>query len=261
MTSKSFGHTAHYTYIDEALRARWSTFRTLETEMVEFVPRPTEDFSSHRDTEIERMRVLNPNAPVEDLVAYVDQQIQFLASRDWQFHERFDQRLMTEYITVIMLSHALSEALINAVLAIGLANIESAELFSLFEKADFKQKWLLGPKSFAPAYRFPHGTGLHETLTMLSRQRNALVHHKIDLEINGKKILEGSGFERKRYDEEQRWIRRYFSLPYYLAEFVRKSIPGVPLMLLFDRRPIEIAPAHVSAQQALPADAPELVRR
>lgn len=238
--AKNFQHTAHYTYIDEALRARWNSFRTLESEMNAFVPRPIEEFSGGREEEIERLRVLNPDA-VEWVTAFVDRQIEFQASRDWQFHQCFDQRLMTEYVTVIMLSHALSEALINAVLAIGLARTESVELFPLLEKAEFKQKWLSGPKSFSPSYSFPRGSTLHETLTMLSRQRNALVHHKIELKVGDTKVLKGSGFERKTYDLELSWLRRYFSLPYDLSAFVDKSISGAPPMLLFDRKPVEIA--------------------
>ncbi len=66
---------------------------------------------------------------------------------------------------------------------------------------------------------------MHEALIMLARQRNALVHHKIELEINGTKVLEGSGFVRRPYDEEQRWLRRYFSLPYDLADFLRRALP------------------------------------
>lgn len=247
MPLKSYGHTAHYTYIDQALRARWNSFHALETEMVAFEPKPEEEFRPRRDAEVERLRVLNPNATVEQLSTLVDKQFQYIASPDWQFHERFDQRHMTEYVTVIVLAHALSEALINAFLAIGLANAGSPELFSILEKADFKQKWLYGPKSFAPTYEFPTGTALHETLTMLSRQRNALLHLKIELTVEGKKILEGSEFERKHYHEELRWLRRYFSLPYDLAEFIRKSVKEPFLMLLFDRKPIEVASAHVGA--------------
>jgi len=247
MTLTSYGHSAHYTYIDQALRARWISFSALEAEMAQFVPKPIEEFRPRRDAEIERLRVLNPEKTVEDLSAFVDGQFKFTTSPDWQFHERFDQRHMTEYVTVILLAHALSEALINAVLAIGLANAGATELFPLLERGEFKQKWLYGPKTFASAYRFPIGTALHETLTMLSRQRNALVHLKIKLTVDGNKVLEGSDFERKRYDEERRWLRRYFSLPYDLAEFAQKSIQEVALMLLFDRRPIDVAPAHISA--------------
>ncbi len=247
MTATSFGFTAHFAYIDAALRARWDSFRALEEEMNRFVPKPLANFTPHRDAELERMRALNPDMSMEQLTTYVDQQVRALASHDFQFHDRFDQRHMTEYVTVVMLSHALSEALINAILAIGLANAGAAELFPLLERSDFKQKWLSAPKSFATSYKFPHGTALYETLVLLSRQRNALVHLKINLDVNGAKVLDGSGFERKPYREEARWLRRFFSLPYDLADYASKTIAGVPLMFLPDRSPIEIAHAHNAA--------------
>jgi hypothetical protein len=247
MALTSYQHSAQYTYIDEALRAQWDACSALEIEIAGFVPKPVDEFRPRRDAEVERMRLLNPDKTVEDLSAFVDKQFEFTASPQWQFHERFERRHMTQYVTVIMLSHALSEALINAVLAIGLANAGAQELFPLLEKSEFRQKWLYGPKCFAPDYKFPIGTALNETLTMLSRQRNALVHLKIELTVDGNKLLEGTDFERKRFDEERSWLRRYFSLPYDLANFVRKSIKEPMLMLLFDRKPIEVASAHVGA--------------
>ena len=247
MAFTNYSHSAHYTYIDKALRARWGSFSALEEEMMQFVPKPIEEFRPRRDAEIERMRILNPDKTIEDLSAFVDGQFKHLTSPDLQFHERFENRHMAEYVTVIMLAHALSEALINAVMAIGLANAGAADLFPLIEKGDFKQKWLYGPKAFSSTYEFPTGTAIHETLNMLSRQRNALVHLKIELTVDGNKVFKGTEFERKRYDEEQRWLRRYFSLPYDLAEFVRKSIKEPHFMLLFDRKPIEVSPAHNGA--------------
>jgi hypothetical protein len=82
---------------------------------------------------------------------------------------------------------------------------------------------------------------------MLSRQRNALVHLKIELTVEGNKVLEGTDFERKHYAEERKWLRRYFSLPYDLEELVRKSIKDISFMLLYDRKPIEVEPVHVGA--------------
>jgi hypothetical protein len=82
---------------------------------------------------------------------------------------------------------------------------------------------------------------------MLSRQRNALVHYKIELKVNGTKVLDGSGFRRKTFMAELGWIRRYFSLPYDLAALARKSFPKLPLIFLHERGPIEVAPAHVGA--------------
>jgi len=112
------------------------------------------------------------------------------------------------------------------------------------EKAEFRQKWVVGPKCFAPGYRFPTGTALHESLTVLAKQRNAIVHMKIELEVAGTRLLEGSDFQRGPYPEEHRWLRRFFSLPYDLADLARRSITGVPIMFLVSRAPIEVAIEH-----------------
>lgn len=244
MAASSFAHTANYRYIDLALRSRWISFIVLEDEMSKFTPKPMAHFDSYKNEEIKRLCQLNPNTHVSELEQLVQQQVDFLASAKMQFHEKFDQRHMSEYVAVVMLAHSLSEALINAVLAIGLAHIGSVELFPLIEKADFKQKWLVGPKTFEPAYTFPVGTALHETLIQLNKQRNALVHHKIELQVNGTKVLEGSDFTRAAYSEEVRWIRRFFSLPYDLSHLFRRLVHRLPLVLLMDRAPIEPVEIH-----------------
>ena len=247
MSPSTYGHTAHYVYLEAALRERWTTFVALETEMAAFVPKPISAYDRLRDDEVTRLAKLNPHKPIEEFVEFVQKQIEFKASPQWQFREQFDDRHMAEYAAVVMLSHALCESLINAVLAIGLAQAKCAELFTLLERADFKQKWLIGPKSLSPDYNFPRGSGLHETLLQINRQRNALVHHKIELEVDGKKVLEGSGFERSTYAGEQMWLRRYFSLPYDLADFLRKALPSAHIMILFGSGPIERAAAHSAA--------------
>ncbi len=246
MAATTFSHSAHYSYLDEALRAQWPSHQSLVADMDSFIPKPKEDFAEARKAELERLQALNPTTPVEQLAVFVDQQFAFLSSDWWQFHNLFDKRHISTYITVVMLSHALCEALINAILAIGLAHSGSPELFTILERADFKQKWVVGPQAFAPKYRFPTGSALHETLNQLARVRNAIVHLKIDLEYGGTKVLEGSAFERKPYSEENKWLRRFFSLPYDLAEFTRKAVVEPPLMLLIGREPIEVAPEHLT---------------
>ena len=192
MTSKQYSHSATYAYIDEALRSRWEGFCLLEKEMASFKPKPIEQYHSARDEEVERLQILNPTASVESLLEHVNRNIEYIASEKWQFHECFDQRLMTEYVTVVMLSHSLCEALINAIIAIGLAEKGATDLFTLIENAEFKRKWLIGPKSFYPEYEFPVGTGIHQTLSLLVKDRNALMHSKIELTVNGQKVMEGS---------------------------------------------------------------------
>ncbi len=244
----SYEHSAYYTYIDQALRARWHTFRELEEQMASFVPKSVDEFAGHRTTELDRLRTVSPNIPAHNHEQFVDRQIALHARADMQFHRAFDERHMTEYVCTVMLAHALCEAFVNAVLAIGLARSGAAELFSLFERAELKQKWLVGPKSFAPTYVFPRGTGIHETLGYLCKQRNALVHHKIDLRVDGQKVLDGSGFKREPYPTERRWIRRFFSLPYDLAEDCVQSSAAMVTPFLLDRRPIERAHDHGPAR-------------
>lgn len=185
-----------------------------------------------------------PTKRPEEITAYVDKQLEFFASPDFQFYDRFEKEHTNQFVTVILLAHALSEALINAVLAIGLADAGATELFPLLERTEFKEKWLYAPKSFARDYKFPEGSALHETLVMLTRHRNALVHLKIDLTVDGSRVLKGTEFEREQYADERQWMRRYFSLPYDLAEFARKAAAPLAIMLLFDRKPIEVASVH-----------------
>jgi hypothetical protein len=244
MALKAYGHSADYTYLDQALRARWLSLCSLEQEMAEFVPRPVDAFRPARDAELNRLISINPESDVEQLVKLVDAQLMKASAPSTQFFRMFDERHAAEYVTIILLAHALSEALINAFLAIGLAHVDSTELFPILEKADFKHKWLIGPKSFSPGYKFPTGSALHETLNNLTRQRNSLVHMKIELTVAGTKVLDGSSFERTNYIDEVRWLRRYCSLPYDLAQFLRESVRDFYFPLLSQRAPIEVAPAH-----------------
>jgi hypothetical protein len=243
----TYSHTAEYSYIESALKSRWEPFEHLATEFASFVPREIADFSGERAAELERTKELNPDLTEESSLEFVDQQIAARASLPIQLHLKFGKRVMSEYVTVAFLSHALCEALINAILAIGLSATNNSALFEMLERADIKEKWCIGPKSFHPAYILPKGNSLHQTLQHLTRQRNALVHYKIDLEMQGKPVLRGSRLERGSFKEQIAWIGRFFSLPYDLADHVRKEIPQLPMMLLYDSRPIQRVSIHHQA--------------
>jgi hypothetical protein len=243
-STPSFSHTMEYHHIDQALRSNWSNFNTLRAEMNSFQPRALDSFQDLYNSELERIKALNPKSMVEDIERLVRGQIEAQARPDWQFFQAFDARLMTQYVTVVMLSHALCEALINAALAVGLARANTTDLFQVLDKADFKQKWLTAPKALLASYEFPKSNAIYESLVKLARQRNSLVHHKVQLHVNGVKALEGSGFERRTYAEELSWLNRFFSLPYDLADFLRKELSDQVHGILFDRRPIERAPEH-----------------
>ena len=244
MPLTSFGHSAQYQYLDQALRSRWQPWKALENDMRAFVAQPKEAYLPQIAAEVERLRILNPTDSLDELRKFVEEQFAVGTSDWWQFHEKFDERHMNEFVTVVLLAHALTEALSNAILAIGLANAGSQDLFPTLERAGFTEKWITAPKAFAPTYEFPRGTGLHETLVVLARQRNALVHSKIELTVDNQRLLSGFNVKRQGYEEEGRWIRRFFNLPYDLVEFARRALPGVPIMLLFGRTPIERDSKH-----------------
>lgn len=240
----SYTHSAEYSYIDFALKAHWDQFQKLEEEFRNFVPLQISDFSERRKSDLISLKKLNPISTDESLLELIDRQIAGHASLPMQLHSKFGDRIMSEYVTIAFLSHALCEALINAILAIGLSKANAPELFEMLERSDIKEKWCIGPKSFHAPYTFPKNAPLYQTLQHLTRQRNALVHYKIELEMRGKPVLRGSRLEAVSYKEQLAWIGRYFSLPYDLAAHVSKEIPELALMLIFDRSPIRTAAQH-----------------
>lgn len=243
----TFSHSADYSYIDFALKARWAPFEQLAAEFATFVPREIADFSDERESELTRLRGLNPTSTDASLTNLIDAQIAARASLPIQLYLKFGDRVMSEYVTTAFLSHALCESAINAMLAIGLSITNAPELFGMLERSDIKEKWCIGPKSFHPSYALPKSGSLYKTLQHLTRQRNALVHYKIELEMQGKPVLHGSRFERGSLKEQLGWIRRFFSLPYDLASHLQKAVPQLPMILLFDSGPIQRVPMHTKA--------------
>jgi len=235
-----------YDFIDIALKARWPVVAQLMSDMDAFEPRPAADFGDERDAMLKRLMAGNPGSTEASLAEIVDGQMAHRLDPGWQFHVRFMDKFMGEYVTVCMLSHALCEAAINAILAVGMASARSHELFKLIERADILDKWCIAPKSLEPGYQLPRNSALYETLRQLTKQRNALVHHKIQISIDGQKFMEGSGFAHQPLQERIRWLLRFFSLPYDLAAYARAHLPQVTQVILFDRRPIAQVPQHMN---------------
>lgn len=53
-TTQSIGMTADYLEISDALKSYWDIFMTLETEMMNFVPRPRSDYSQEEENLFDR---------------------------------------------------------------------------------------------------------------------------------------------------------------------------------------------------------------
>jgi hypothetical protein len=239
--NNSYSHTADYFYIESALKRQWPVFETLENEFKSFSPKTASDFAEYRTQFLARLVKLNPTTPTSELEAIVDGQIHANLDMRMQIHNTFADRIMSMYVTVAFLAHALAEATINAILAIGLVAQNSQDLFTLLERTDIKEKWVTGPRVFAPSFSFPKGGTLYRTLQHLSRQRNAFIHYKIELEIDGKKALEGSRLDRAPLGHQLDWTRRFFNLPYDLSDHASKQLESLPFSFLLERRPIQPA--------------------
>ena len=241
----SYSHSADFAYIDSALKARWADFLELTREFEAFKPKPAADFDNFRKSELQRLAILNPEASEESLLKLVNGQVEMQANPGIQVATKFSDRIMSEYVTAAFLSHALAEAAINTILAIGLARAGAEEVFSLLERADIKEKWVAGPKAFHPTYSLSKAGALYQTLHHLTRQRNVFVHYKIELEMDGEKKLKGSLPERVPMVHQLQWIHRFFSLPYDLASHARAQMSQSAPFILYDSTPIERFSGHL----------------
>ena len=190
-------------------------------------------------------RRANPKLSDERVTEYVDQQIGYRASSITQFVAQFEERFISEYVTVALLAHALCEAAINAILALGLAHVGSQAKFHALERQNIRKKWLEGPQSFFPDWTLPQDGALWKTLQQLTDDRNALTHHKITLgKVDGTPLLGGPTLQRKPYREESAWVLRFFSLPYDLAQYALLTLVGKSPPLFLNRGAIEVAKEH-----------------
>jgi hypothetical protein len=236
--------TADYLHLDAALKSLWTQFLKITEEMNAFVPRPLTDYEDERKSKLVHFQKLNPTHSVDSIEKFVNDLVSFNAQERVQFVNQFSDRFMGQYATVALISHALCEAVINAILAIGLAQSKSHELFSILEKVDVKEKWRIGPKTLRASYELKPSFALFETLSYLTKRRNALVHNKIHLRVSGKTVLEGSKFERLSFEENTRWMRRFFSLPYDLCDHASVQLSDLGLVVLEGSSPIDRFEAH-----------------
>ena len=136
----NFEFSADYLYLDIALKSFWCPFNELVAEIESFIPRPLSDYEDERKQWVDQLKELNPESSDESLKKTADGIITTAARDDLQFSSRFSEPFMTQYVTVAFLSHALCEAVINQILAVGLTQNGSHELFSILEKTDVKEK-------------------------------------------------------------------------------------------------------------------------
>lgn len=235
-----------FSSLDKALKSRWHPFVDLRETVAAYKPKNVQEYEQECIQSVAELRKNDPSIS-DELAAtrlsvlsrrYLPPDVQrFLALRD---------PVMSEYVIVAFLSHALCESQINALLAVGLANKDLSDLFSIHERADFMEKWLNGPKSFEPGYCLQKDGALYETLKRLNSQRNALVHHKISLSVNGSQVHPGTKTANTTINSDLDWIHRYFSLPYDLARHIERYISASFITVLFSHEHITPVPTHAA---------------
>ena len=237
-----FNVSAEYRYLDVALKSLWPAFVQIKEDWNTFSPRPISDYNNERNILFQYLRGIDPDRPDESIANWVDGQINMAATK--QRSDQFSDPLMTQYVLITMLSHALCEAAINAILVWGLAQMNSQELFAGVEKKNIIDKWL-EPKILFPNsnYELPKGTALFGTLKYLTAQRNSLVHSKIQVNYGVEKDFKRSKGHRPLI-EKINWMHRFFSLPYDLSEHVRSQLSSHAIFILYDRGPIPRADVH-----------------
>ena len=216
----SYSHSGQHWFLELALGAHAQSFTQLEQQMDAFQPLSQEESKNEWQKMWDYIRSQNPEASEENLKRFVDEQIVLGRSERMQYFTKFLEPFAVQAIAITVLSHALVEATINAILALGLHNTGKSGLFAILEQANVRRKWTLGPKSFLPEYVLPSSDVLFRELTTLCRRRNAYLHSKIELRDEGNKVvlrgLPDSGFS---IDKDARnLVHRFLSVPYELHQ-------------------------------------------
>lgn len=237
--------TADYEHLDEALNSYWQAYLDLKSEFEQFVPLPLSAFDKEREKAEANLVRLNPNLPKEELRRAAAEGIAANYSPKWQFFSSFANRIMTLYVTVALLSQALCEAEINAILAVGLYEAGQTEKFEKIERSSLLAKWVKHPKLICKGYELHESSGLYESLAHLIAQRNSWIHHKVELCVGNEVVVEGSSKALSTYQDHLYWIRRYFCLPYDLVNHIfGHTHQMIPSMMLYKRKPIPVADEH-----------------
>ena len=237
MNSNSISYTVQHRYLELALRRHGESFVKLDQEMANFVAMPKSHFVPLIEKRWAERRALNPHLTDEQFAKFVEAEIDASANERVQFSDKFSDQFMVEAIPIVLLSHSLLEATINAALALGLHHAGKVELFTMIEKQEVKQKWELGPNIFLDGYVLRKGTSLFDRLNKLTKLRNAWLHSKIELQGEGNSpIIKGSNENRMEISSNGRTlVKSFLQLPYELHKNLCNQATDVKLQFLLSK--------------------------
>ena len=239
--------SADYSLIESSLKSLWHQYDELEKEVNSFVPKTLPELRIVIGSKLmDSFRKRMPYQSEEEVAKAVERQLLANISPEDQFFNQFWERFSTLQVMVTIISHALCESLINTILATECYAAGKVEQFNRVEQDNLLKKWTTTLKKICPQYELSRDSTIFQTLEFMHKQRNALAHYKVSLKTNDKTIFDGSGFQPFSYQEGAHWLRRFFSLPYDLAENAHGRIQenATPAMLAYLRSPIPKSGEH-----------------
>jgi hypothetical protein len=232
-------------WLEHILEDLWPQFIMLRDEIKKDAMRSEGEAQATYEKWLARLQALNPEASGDEIDAEAKLISELNKSAEERIAGRYLPRLLMLYTQVTIISAALCEADINLALAWGLSMADKEDVFQLIEANSTVKKWLNGPKMLLPAYQFPPDCAEAETLRRVFSERNRLVHPKATVSKAGKKKLDGSPVKPVRLSEMLKWIARYFSLPFDLANYLRSQpLDGNTFPLMTRSTLIEQATQH-----------------
>jgi len=207
--------SADYIFLSKALIQQKISFENLIVEIDNFQPEPlSEKERSQMAAMKNHLYSLNEGKPKEPLDDFVE--LQF--DPKFQCMNLCGDKFNIFCTIIVLLSSALIESYINYYLSLKIYKLNLLDIFNDIEKIKVREKWLLAPRLFLDSYQFDKSGELYCTLNHLIKRRNTLMHYKVDIKVNGKKVLKGNRFDRGKYNEEKNTILKFCNLPKKLLE-------------------------------------------
>jgi hypothetical protein len=230
-----FGGSIPFVDIETSFLDQRDSFLKFAKEMDEFDSLSQEEYEARNPSLRTEILSSFPNYTEEQLQKHVIS----VASQEFQFTVRFHEKYKSYFIQIVILTHAFCEALINAILAFGLAENFSEHLFREVEKLSLLDKWIAGPARFDDSYEFPKSGTLYPQLYSLCKIRNALTHSKVTLERDGQRIFNGSSHKEISI-KNVKMVKEFLDLPYDLLTYAGNNLNKFPNLrnsiFLFSRR-------------------------
>lgn len=215
-STRTTSFTAEYDSFEAALLAACERLRQLEADVRDYVPKT-------RAQAIEELKVRQPldelgfaHVSEQDKADWYELRVEPYLDMGHQIRTLIGTRFIAEHAVIVMMSAALAEALINVSMQYLLAKSGKAHMFPLFDKWAVMEKWEYGPQLALGTYSFSRSSQTYCILKELIAARNAAMHYKGLLEIEGVQHFKSTSMYKRSVREQLPWLKRVANLPYSL---------------------------------------------